>query len=324
MQRMQGATTRETVKFWQARDLERLELLRATYVTHSFARHAHDGFAIGVIEAGAEQFYYRGSTHIAPSGAIIVINPGETHTGQAAARSGWAYRMLYPDTTLLRRVASGVAGYSQGIPHFPSPVIHDNQLSAALRRLHLTLETSPSALERQSRLLATLALLVTRYADSPRVEQVVRREQTGVRRVRQYLDAYYGENVSLDDLARLAGLSPFHLSRVFAREVRTPAAHLPDGSARRSRQTAAPRRTSGGRGRARDRLRRPEPPDAPLQAHCRRDAGAIYARLLGERQGLCVIVGAYGYTPATGGRITIRPYAAEQERTRHAALAPLR
>ncbi len=222
MQRMQGATTRETVKFWQARDLERLELLRATYVTHSFARYAHDGFAIGVIEAGAEQFYYRGSTHIAPSGAIIVINPGETHTGQAAARSGWAYRMLYPDTTLLRRVASGVAGYSQGIPHFPSPVIHDNQLSAALRRLHLTLETSPSALERQSRLLATLALLVTRYADSPRVEQVVRREQTGVRRVRQYLDAYYGENVSLDDLARLAGLSPFHLSRVFAREVGLP------------------------------------------------------------------------------------------------------
>jgi AraC-like DNA-binding protein len=222
MRRIPGATTRETVKFWQAHDLEQLELLRATYVTHSFARHAHDGFAIGVIEAGAEQFYYRGVTHIAPTGAVIVINPGETHTGQAAARSGWVYRMLYPDTTLLRRVASGVAGYSHGIPHFPAPVIHDGQLSAALRRLHLTLETSSSALERQSRLLATLALLVARYADSSRVEQVVRCEQTGVRQARQYLDAYYNENVSLNDLARLAGLSPFHLSRVFAREVGLP------------------------------------------------------------------------------------------------------
>jgi len=219
---MSGATIRETVKFWQARDVEQLELLRATYVTHSFARHAHDGFAIGVIEAGAEQFYYRGGTHIAPAGAVVVINPGETHTGQAAARSGWAYRMLYPGTTLLRGVAADLAGYSQGIPHFPSPIIHDDQLSATLRRLHLTLETSPSTLERQSRLLETLALLVARYADSSRVEQVVRREQTGVRRVRQYLDTYYGENVSLDDLARLAGLSPFHLSRVFAREVGLP------------------------------------------------------------------------------------------------------
>ena len=219
---MRHERAQETVKFWQAHDLGRLELLRATYVTHAFARHTHDGFAVGVIEAGTEQFYYRGATHIAPVGSIIIIDPDEMHTGQAAVPTGWTYRMLYPQAALLRQAASETAGRQQGVPHFPSPVIHDDPLAAALRRLHLTLEISPSALERQSRLLATLALLVTRHAASAATEHIAGREQGGVRRARQYLDAHYSENVSLDDLARLTGLSPFHLLRVFAREVGLP------------------------------------------------------------------------------------------------------
>lgn len=49
---------REQTKFWRAPQLGDLELLRASYRTHSFARHTHDGFALGVIERGAETFEY--------------------------------------------------------------------------------------------------------------------------------------------------------------------------------------------------------------------------------------------------------------------------
>ena len=70
---MSGANSRggppvERAKFWLDRRLGNLELLDATYVTHSFSRHAHEGFAIGVIEEGAERFYYRGAEHVAPGG----------------------------------------------------------------------------------------------------------------------------------------------------------------------------------------------------------------------------------------------------------------
>ncbi|MFZ5643409.1 MAG: AraC family ligand binding domain-containing protein [Bacillota bacterium] len=41
---------KEKTKFWHAGDLGNLELLRATYITHSFSPHIHEGFAIGVIE----------------------------------------------------------------------------------------------------------------------------------------------------------------------------------------------------------------------------------------------------------------------------------
>ena len=53
----------EHAKFWHDSTLSNLELLHATYVTHSFAPHTHEGYVIGVIEHGAEQFEYRKSRH---------------------------------------------------------------------------------------------------------------------------------------------------------------------------------------------------------------------------------------------------------------------
>lgn len=67
----------EHIKFWHDATLNNLELLHATYVTHTFAPHTHEGYVIGVIEQGAEQFAYRRSQHVAPAGSIVFINPGE-------------------------------------------------------------------------------------------------------------------------------------------------------------------------------------------------------------------------------------------------------
>jgi AraC-like DNA-binding protein len=49
----------EHIKFWHDASLSNLELLHATYVTHTFAPHTHEGYVIGVIEQGAEQFTYQ-------------------------------------------------------------------------------------------------------------------------------------------------------------------------------------------------------------------------------------------------------------------------
>ena len=209
---------REQAKFWLARDVGNFEVLRATYIRHSFSRHTHEGFAIGVVERGADVFYYRGAMHIAPAGSIVVINPGEMHTGHAATEAGWSYRMLYPDASLLQQAAIDVRGRQRDIPFFPAPVFHDAQLAALIHRLHLTLETQASALERESWLVQTFAQLITRYADDRPQAQVVGKERQPVQRVRAYLEAHYAENVSLEQLAGIANLSPFHLLRVFHAE----------------------------------------------------------------------------------------------------------
>jgi AraC-like DNA-binding protein len=212
------AREQEQAKFWLARDLGNFEVLRATFIRHSYSRHTHEGFAIGVIERGAEEFYYRGATHIAPAGSIVVINPGEIHTGNAVTREGWSYRMLYPDASLLQQVASELRGHQSDIPFFPAPIFQDTYLASIIHRLHLSLEDPASTLERESRLVEAFAQLIVRHADNRLQARAVRKERQSVRRVREYVEAHYAENVSLEQLANVANLSPFHLLRVFQDE----------------------------------------------------------------------------------------------------------
>jgi AraC-like DNA-binding protein len=234
----------EKTRFWRDPGLQNLELLQATYVTHAFAPHTHEGFAIGVIEHGAETFTYRHASHVAPAGSIVVINPDEPHTGQALTDSGWTYRMLYPESALLQQAASALADRARDVPFFPSPVIRDEGLAALILDLHISLETPSSSLERESRFLQTFAQLIARHADdrppSPSLDPV----RQSVIRARDYLESHFNQDVTLDQLTRVAGLSPFHLLRTFRRALgMTPHAYVTQlrvTHARRLLQTGLP------------------------------------------------------------------------------------
>jgi hypothetical protein len=104
--KMKTESFREQTKLWRVPDIAGLELMHATYLTQSFARHSHEGFAVGVIERGVLAFDYRGESLIASPGRINLANPDEAHTGHAAAETGWTYRMFYLDAELLGKAAS--------------------------------------------------------------------------------------------------------------------------------------------------------------------------------------------------------------------------
>lgn len=214
--------TKEKAKFWHAGDLGNLELLSATYITHSFSPHIHEGFAIGVIEKGVESFAYHKSRHHAPAGSIVVINPGEVHTGQAGCETGWTYRMLYPGISLLQQAITDPFDRFQNTPYFPEPVIQDKYLAGIILKLHLFLETPASALERESFCLFMLSHLIRRHAKDRPALHPLGKEHGAVRRALEYLEGNYAENVSLQNLSEVTGLSPFHLLRVFQKTVGFP------------------------------------------------------------------------------------------------------
>lgn len=219
---MRTNATGEQAKFWCDPALGNLELLRAKYITHSFSPHIHEGFAIGVIADGVEQFACRGSLYAAPASSIVIINPGEVHTGHAGVETGWSYRMFYPDATMLQQVASEIADGKNFLPYFPAPVIEDKQLAKYLNSLHLILENSVLQLERETSFLWTMSQLVARHSTPKCQLKVIGREHQAVKRVQEYLDAHYAEHILLDRLAKVADLSSFHLIRVFRRQVGLP------------------------------------------------------------------------------------------------------
>lgn len=214
--------TPDAAKLWSVPHLDDLHLLRANFVTYAFKRHSHDYFVIGLIEHGLQKFAYQRDTFITPPTGIIIINPGEAHTGEAATASGFQYRALYPETHVLQQIASEIKGRTQDIPFFGQPVIHDPGLFPSLRQLHALLETTTTILEHESHYLWTLAQLISRHADTtPRI-RALKRERHEIQRIRRYIEERYAENIMLDELAALVHWNKFYLLRVFRAEVGLP------------------------------------------------------------------------------------------------------
>jgi len=211
----------ESVKVWHMPGLgkNRVQLMYASYTHRTFPKHTHDGFGVGVIETGALGFYYRGENVVAAPGQINLVNPDEVHTGQAADESGWAYRMFYFDAELFENIAAQMADKKSALPFFQSGIIQDQPLAQELYQLHSRLESEPlSMLEKQSRLLILFQQLISRHADaSPKITNIGN-EKVSIRRVMDFIYDNFHDDISIQQLAQMAHISPFHFIRVFSKQ----------------------------------------------------------------------------------------------------------
>jgi AraC-like DNA-binding protein len=208
---------RERTRFWRTRELGDVEWLVAQYRRHRFTRHWHDTYALGTVETGGETFMAHGARHYARPGSLVLLNPGDIHDGETADPAGWRYRMLYPAPEVLARVASEVAGRPAPRPFFPRAVVHDPEAARLLLAAHRAAEASHSALEREARLMAALALLVTRHADPAPTPARANGEHARIRRVRELIEDCLSEDLALDTLSAEARMSSWHFLRVFRR-----------------------------------------------------------------------------------------------------------
>ncbi len=234
-------TRTEKIKLWRVPGLESVELLRATYYQQNFDRHAHDGYAVGIIEQGALEFYYRGETVVAPHGMINLTIPGEVHDGHAYADKGWTYRMFYLDSDTMQRTTAQLIGKRVRQPFFRSGVIKDDVLARTIYQVHRLMEDpAVPLLEKETGLMCMLTQWILRHAEPAMRQHAIGDEQKPVMRARDYIEMNYGQQVSIKTLASIAGLSPYHFIRVFKKHMGlTPHAYLKQVRIKRAKQMLA-------------------------------------------------------------------------------------
>lgn len=215
MDQQSAGKSKESVKFQMADELGGIDLLDAQYETQNFSRHSHEGYTIGVIERGAQRFFRTGSNHVAPQDTIILVNADDMHTGHSAVEGGWAYRAMYPLPEQFQVINQELGNGSYGAPYFPDAVVYDPELANQFRLLFDTLATSDNRLLRETLVYASLVKLMARYAKTPPKPVETSKAQQQLMLVKEFLDDYPQADVSLDELAKLVNISPFHLVRSF-------------------------------------------------------------------------------------------------------------
>ncbi len=212
---------RDEARLWRVPFQGGLDVLQARFVRQAFARHTHEVFTVGVVHQGAAAFWNRGAEHVAQGGSVMLINPDEVNTGHSFVESGYVHLVLYPSAEQLRQVAEQVTGKGASDVYFSQSVATVPDVARRLTAAHRTLITPDATrLARETALQDALAGLVVSLGQ--RRPQQVGRERAVAGQIRQYLEAHACEHVSLADLAHLAQLSPFHLTRIFGREFGLP------------------------------------------------------------------------------------------------------
>lgn len=189
------------------------------HTTHSFPRHAHDHFGIGVMTAGAQRSWSgRGAVESGP-GDIITVNPGEVHDGAPVRGAPRGWNILYLEPAVLHR--------EPGLENaeFAQPALRDAELKDLLDGLFGLITDGPQdALAVEEALLRGVMLALRRHGARPPGRPGA---APGLSAARDRLDAAPETQVTLAELAGLAGLSRFQLLRGFAREFGvTPHAYL--------------------------------------------------------------------------------------------------
>jgi AraC-like DNA-binding protein len=198
-----------------------VELLEAEFERHVFDRHMHETYAIGFTCRGVQRFWCRGTTHDSTPGHVIAINPGEVHDGRSGTGGGYAYRMFYVSVATFRDIVEDALGSPPVRLEVRGPLLADPVLARQLNVAWTAMGRSPTSLASDELLRRSLIRLAALHGGRQHLPTTARNE-TVLRHVRDYLHDHVGDAVSVRELAAVASMSRFQLSRQFQKTFGLP------------------------------------------------------------------------------------------------------
>lgn len=207
---------------WTIPQLNDLRFMRAHFLKHAFAPHAHEYYVIGIVEAGVQTFNYGRQQMTTTPGRVIIINPGEVHTGEAVSQDGFSYRALYPSVELIEEVVQESSNRLSTCPQITGGVVQDVSLFQQVQQIHRLSEHDDDAMRLEVTLIEFLLRLISRYGQPGQQVSTYLSAHTAVDLAKDYIEAHYDQPISLAELSRMVHISRFHLARLFKHHVGMP------------------------------------------------------------------------------------------------------
>ena len=196
--------------------------MNAHFTEHTFERHSHETYSVGVTTSGVQTFHCGGTLHASLRGDVILFNPDEPHDGQRGTQEGFGYSMLYVSQQVVNECRDKDAGLELSA-YFRQPVVRDAGMGRALARAIGAGGQAQESLRAEELTRHVLVRLLKRYGERRSgSEGAPSAGMARMARIRDYLRSHFDEDITVDALAREAGLSRVHLTRAFAQQFGVP------------------------------------------------------------------------------------------------------
>jgi len=208
---------RESICFINPSDMPYIQVVRGANVTNEFVRHVHHNFCIGTVHKGARILTQGRASAVIPANAVFALSAGISHSCRSQSETGHDYSAICVDAEKLRNIASQISEKAQAVPYIRNVVLVDAELASMMYEFLFLLGHEGSILQRESILIAMLSAMIMRHGDSPPIPCRVGPQHSAIKRARGFIRAHFAENLSLEELSRVACLSPFHFQRLFVK-----------------------------------------------------------------------------------------------------------
>lgn len=184
--------------------------LRAHHISQEFDPHTHDEYVIGLIEAGNAVTRYNKQIVVLPTESVMTLNPGDVHSGRDMDGGVLSYQLFY----IAPKVFGQLLSDPHRLPVFSSINISQQIHLSVLKNTFAILNSHHGLLGKQE---ATIELLqhvanYTLFIPSPlKTPSSI----CAIDIVHDYLQTYYNQPITIEELSRVAGLQRDYLIRAF-------------------------------------------------------------------------------------------------------------
>lgn len=166
---------------------------------------------------GCDDFYCSQQQYRASAGQVVLINPGEVHTGSNRQKASLRYLSLCPDPTQWKQVLDWLEIPANANPEFQQCVPHSSELDLLFRSYYRSLIEMQSPLHCEESLARLLQALAALHFPEKIREQNSRICDARVEWAREIIEQEYKHPLSLASLADAVHVNPYYLIRLFKR-----------------------------------------------------------------------------------------------------------
>ncbi|HEX7845621.1 MAG TPA: AraC family transcriptional regulator [Chitinophagaceae bacterium] len=215
---MKPASPVSEFALWRSEKLFNIDFASYTLNHHSFPRHFHDHYVIELVIKGADKFYCDGKTYTAVNEQLVLINPGEVHTGSTLNDEALHYFSLCPTPSALQQIADSLEKTVPADLIFNQSLLYQPVLAGKLKQLYYSFQQPDEALKQEELFIEFMSglfeLAVNKNSSNPVSSY---RDDARIKLLMDHLRSHFREDISLEQMAALVNLNPFHLVRLFKR-----------------------------------------------------------------------------------------------------------
>ncbi|MFT8315056.1 MAG: AraC family transcriptional regulator [Clostridium sp.] len=185
-------------------------------IMQKFPNHFHEYYVIGFIESGKRYLSCKNKEYTIKAGDLLLFNPGDNHTCEQIDGRTLDYRCINIKPEIMSKVSYEITG-KKYLPYFTQQVVFHSELVSSLGELHLMIMQEEKDFKKEEIFFFLIEQLIKEYTE-PTPPVAIIEPSTEVKAVCEFLEKNYRENITLNNLSDLTGLSKYYLLRSFTRQ----------------------------------------------------------------------------------------------------------